>query len=149
MTASGHGKTGSGRDYSFRNLLAWQKAQELLVEVMDTVRTVADDRVSRVLVQQILRSASAIGANIAEGHWRYSAGAYRNHLSIARGSTTETMSWLDALRRGDYITAERESELIAKCEEIMSLLSSKMIQLDRQTRTDRSLRDAVEDYIVD
>jgi four helix bundle protein len=139
----------SGRDYSFKTLLSWQKAQVLLLEVMQMLKTIPNDREFAVFAQQIVRSSSAIGANIAEGHGRYSAGAYRNHLSIARGSTAETISWLDVLRRAGYISDEIEARLVALCEEIMSLVSAKMIQLDKATRTDRSIRDEREEYIVD
>lgn len=139
----------AGRDYSFKNLLSWQKAQDMLLDVLKIVKALPNDRASAILAHQIVRSSSAIGANIAEGHGRYSAGAYRNHLSIARGSTTETISWLDALRRAGYIGGETESRLVDRCEEIMSLLSAKMIQLDKATRTDRSLHDEREEYVID
>lgn len=129
--------------------MSWQKAQSLLVEVLNIVKSMPNDRVSSILAQQIIRSSSAIGANIAEGHGRYSAGAYRNHLSIARGSTTETISWLDALKRGGYISADAELRLNGDCEDIMNLISAEMIQLDKATRTDRSLRDDREEYVVD
>ena len=144
-----HGATPRGRDYSFKNLLSWQKAQDLLLEVLGAVKELPNDRVASILAQQVVRSASAIGANIAEGHGRYSAGAYRNQLSIARGSTTETISWLDVLRRAGYMSAELEVRLAGMCEEIMSLLSAKMIQLDKMTRTDRSLRDERAEYTFD
>lgn len=139
----------SGRDYSFKNLLSWQKAQELLLEVLQVLKTIPNDREFAVIAHQIVRSSSAIGANIAEGHGRYSAGAYRNHLSIARGSCAETISWLDVLRRAGYITADVEARLVALCEEIMALVSAKMIHLDKATHTDRSIRDGREEYIVD
>jgi len=129
--------------------VSWQKAQSLLLEILHVAKSLPNDRVASVLVQQIVRSSSAIGANIAEGHGRYSAGAYRNHLSIARGSTTETISWLDVLRRGGYISQELETRLSSTCEEIMNLLSAKMIQLDKGTRTDRSLHEEREEYIID
>ena len=121
----------------------------MLLDVLKIVKALPNDRASAILAHQIVRSSSAIGANIAEGHGRYSAGAYRNHLSIARGSTTETISWLDALRRAGYIGGETESRLVDRCEEIMSLLSAKMIQLDKATRTDRSLHDEREEYVID
>src|SRR3990172_217866 len=85
--------------YSFRNLAVWQRAQELTDDVLDVIAALPNDRATSVLSQQILRSASSVAANIAEGHGRYAAGAYRNHLSIARGSTTETIGWIDLLAR--------------------------------------------------
>ena len=137
--------TTGGRDYSFRNLASWMKAQALLLAVLDDVAAMPNNRITNILIGQIVRSSSSIGANVAEGHGRYAAGAYRNHLSIARGSTTETMSWLDVLLKRGYISTERSTELLGLCDEIMRLLSARMIELDRQTRTVRTPRDKRED----
>lgn len=139
----------SGRDYHFKNLASWQKAQALLTRVLAITRAMPRDREADVFARQMIRSCSAIGANIAEGHGRYSAGAYRNHLSIARGSTTETISWLDGMRRAGYITQETETSLTEMCEELMRLLSAKMIELDRATHTDRSFGEERAEYRVD
>jgi len=84
--------------------MLWTKAQEFASEIAEMVGTLPRDRVTDVLGNQLLRSATSIGANIAEGYGRYSQAAYRNHLSIARGSAVETESWLDLLQRRRYIT---------------------------------------------
>ena len=124
----------------------WQKAQELASAIVDLTRALPTDRTTGVLVQQVVRSASSIGANIAEGHGRFAAGAYRNHLSIARGSTAETISWLDLLKRAGLITAKQEQELVRVCDEVMSMISAKMIDLDRQTGNARAFREEQEFY---
>src|SRR6478672_11670878 len=99
------------KSYSHRNLIVWQRAQEL--------------------ARQIIMAASSIGANIAEGHGRYTLGAHGNHLSIAKGSAAETDSWLDSLRREGYLTAEEEAPLHQECMEIMTMLTSKILDLER------------------
>ncbi len=135
--------------YSFRNLAMWQRAQELTDEVLDFIAALPNDRVTSVLCQQVLRSASSVAANIAEGHGRFAAGAYRNHLSIARGSTAETISWLDLMKRRRLITATQETSALKKCAEIMKMVTAKMIDLDKQTRTDRGFRDERPEYDVE
>ncbi len=127
----------------------WQRAQELTDEILDVIATLPNDRATSVLSQQILRSSSSIAANIAEGHGRYAAGAYRNHLSIARGSTAETISWIDLLARRDLIGDAGASSALQKCAEIMKMVTTKMIDLDRQTRTDRAFRDERAEYDVE
>ncbi|HEX5478084.1 MAG TPA: four helix bundle protein [Dehalococcoidia bacterium] len=124
--------------YSFRDLAVWQKAQDLSLHVLQVVRAMPSDRTSAVLTQQILRSATSIAANIAEGHGRFTSPAYRNHLSIARGSANETLSWIDLLARAGYISKEREHELSVRCEEALRMISAQMIALSRpaKSRTD-------------
>ncbi len=119
------------KNYSYRNLILWQRAQDLAFQIIEHVQHVPQTWANAVLVRQIVASATSIGANIAEGHGRYTPGAHRNHLSIARGSTAETDSWLDLFRRAGWITSEEEAGLHAECKEIMAMLTSKMLDLDR------------------
>src|SRR3972149_746519 len=94
--------------YSYRNLLLWQKAQALALEVIRLVASLPRDQTTQVIGRQIVGSAGSIAANIAEGHGRYSLAAHRNHLSIAKGAACETDSWLDLLRQSGYIDADTE-----------------------------------------
>src|SRR3989304_4783323 len=110
--------------YGFRSLIVWQKAQELALEVARLVAALPKDAVPSVLGRQIIASAGSIGANIAEGYGRYAAGAYRNHLSIARGSACETDGWLDLLRKAGYIDEQTEARLHDLCMEVVKLLTT-------------------------
>jgi four helix bundle protein len=119
------------QQYSFRNLVLWQKAQELALKVIRTVSKMPPDPAGQIILRQIVRSASSIGANIAEGHGRYTPGAHRNHLSIAKASAAETDSWLDLLRRGEFISIETEAHMHVACEEIIRMLTAKIIQMEK------------------
>ena len=72
--------------YNYRNLDLWRRAQELAVDIIRLGETLPSSPASVVLARQVVRSAASVGANIAEGHGRYSLAAYRNHLSIAKGA---------------------------------------------------------------
>src|SRR3990172_5484542 len=98
-------------EYSFRNLVLWQKAQALTLEVARVVERLPRSGLAGVIGPQILASASSIGANVAEGHGRFTPGAHKNHLSIAKGSACETDGWLDLLHRAGYIDSEAEGRL--------------------------------------
>jgi four helix bundle protein len=58
------------------------------------------------LEDQLLRAASSVPANIAEGHGRYSTGSYRNHLSIGAGSLREVETHLETAVRLRFLTPE-------------------------------------------
>ena len=117
--------------YTHRNLIIWQRAQELAHQIIQLMRRIPQSWTNAVLVRQIFHSATSVGANIAEGHGRYTPGAHRNHLLIARGSLAETDSWLDQLRRGGYLTTTEEAPLLQECIEITAMLTSKIIMLDK------------------
>jgi len=113
----------------FRSQLLWRKAQEFAAEVAGVVSTLPRDRAADALGNQLMRSAGSIAANIAEGYGRYSQAAYRNHLSIARGSAFESESWLDLLVRRGFLTPERGEHLIDLCKESQKLLTLRMKSL--------------------
>jgi four helix bundle protein len=87
-----------------------------------------------VIARQIISAATSIGANNAEGHGRFTPGAHGNHLSIAKGSAAETDSWRDLLRREGYLSPEEESQLHLECMEIVAILKSKILDLERLER---------------
>lgn len=110
-------------------MVLWQKAQEFSVLVASIVVLLPRDRAVDVISNQLLRATTSIPANIAEGYGRYSQAAYRNHLSIARGSAFEVESWIDLLERGSYISPEQASNLFAGCPELQKLLTLRMKSL--------------------
>ena len=115
----------------FRGLLVWQKAQALAVLVSQQTSKLPRTRSSDVMVSQIVRSAGSVPANIAEGYGRYYEAAYRNHLSIARGSLFETESWVDLMFRLELISNDVNNHLIASCHEVGRLLTAQMKNLSR------------------
>ncbi|NJN18285.1 MAG: four helix bundle protein [Oscillochloris sp.] len=119
------------KDYSYRNLIVWQKAQELAHEVIAVTRKLPQSWANAVIARQIIASATSVGANIAEGHGRYSVGAHRNHLSIAKGSAAESDSWLDLMRREQVLTDEEEARLHKLCVELMKMLTGKIRDLEQ------------------
>jgi four helix bundle protein len=116
---------------SYRNLVLWQKAQELTLEVIRIASRLPKDPAAAVIARQIVASSSSIGASVAEGHGRFSPAAHRNHLSIAKGSACETDGWLDLLHRAGYIDAGAEGRLHASCDELIRMLTAKIRQLER------------------
>jgi four helix bundle protein len=118
------------KNYTHRNLIIWQRAQELSHQMIKLTRRLPQSWANAVLARQIITAASSIGANIAEGHGRFTPGAHGNHLSIAKGSAAETDSWLDSLRREELLSLEEEAPLHQECMEIMAMLTSKILDLN-------------------
>ena len=124
------------QNYTYRNLVLWQKAQEFALAVIRAVSTLPDDTAAPIIARQVIRSASSISANIAEGHGRFSIPAHKNHLSIAKASACESDSWIDLLLRAGFISGETEASLHVACEEIVRMLTAKIIRLERMAAED-------------
>jgi four helix bundle protein len=77
---------------NFRELIVWQKAMALALEVYKLTRSFPKEE-AYVLTSQVRRAAVSIPSNIAEGHARQGR-EYANFLSIARGSAAEVETQL-------------------------------------------------------
>lgn len=76
-----------------------------------------------VISKQLLRSATSIGANIAESEASESRADFVHKLSIASKEARETLYWLKLLERSS-LTDIKVNEYIEKCDEIIRLLTS-------------------------
>ncbi len=119
----------------FRRMSLWQKAQDFADQVAQGVTKLPKGRVADVIGNQLLRASASIAANIAEGYGRYSQAAYRNHLSIARGSAFEAESWLDLSIRQGLIDAEHSYHLMEQCVEVQKAITLRMKSLAEASRT--------------
>ncbi len=99
--AEGEGREGA-RVRSYRDLLAWQKAMDLVVASYGLAKRLPASE-SYGLISQIQRAAVSIPANIAEGHGRRLLGDHLQHLSIANGSLKELETHLLIATRLAYL----------------------------------------------
>lgn len=91
--------------FPFEKLDAWQKAEDLAVEVYSLLpKFPATEQYA--LCQQIRRAVSSISLNIAEGSGRFSAKEKVRFIEIAFGSLRETYSQLHLAQRLGYLSEE-------------------------------------------
>jgi four helix bundle protein len=108
---------------SHRDLVVWQKAMDLTVEVYRLSKRFPRDEIYR-LISQITRAAASVPANIAEGHARSTARDYANFLSVAKGSLMETETYLMLSVRLGYLTPEAAAPALILVTEISKMLTS-------------------------
>jgi four helix bundle protein len=87
----------------YEDLVVWQKAMDLVVEVYKLVKSLPDEELF-VLSNQMRRSAVSIPSNIAEGHERSTTKDFIKFLHIAKGSKAELETQLQICTRLDYLT---------------------------------------------
>jgi four helix bundle protein len=105
---------------SFRDLVVWQKAHNLVLEIYKMTKSYPKDEVF-VLTSQIRRSAISVAANIAEGFKKSSAPDKVRILNIAQGSLSETEYFLILSQDLGYGIM---NELMNKATEVGKLLES-------------------------
>ena len=98
--------------------------------------------------RQLFRSASSVGANIAEGHGRYEGNEYVRYLVIAQASANETDHWLNTALDIGLGPEETIQSLIALNLEVRKMLSAS-IKTIRNKSTSKSLRDEQGEYATE
>lgn len=112
----------------FRDIIAWQKAFVLTIEVYKSLEQCRDYSYR----DQIQRASVSIMNNIAEGSARQSDKAFCNYLSIAKGSCAEVESMLLLGSELGYFTSPNHEKLIEQCDQTARLLHGLMKKLKAQ-----------------
>jgi four helix bundle protein len=102
---------------SYRDLIAWQKAMDFVMDVYRTSRAFPRDELYG-LASQVWRAAVAVPTNIAEGQARLSANEFHYFLGRARGALVEVETQLMIAQKLAYFTPEHGRDLLDKASEL-------------------------------
>lgn len=103
----------------FEDIIAWQKAKELTVQIYRLFEESKDFGFK----EQIQRASVSVMNNIAEGFERRSNKEFKQFLYIAKGSCGEVRSMLYLARELNKISEKDFNTLFALSEEISKILS--------------------------
>ena len=77
-------------------------SKQFAVEIFHLCNRIRDSKKGNVLVNQLLRSGTSIGANIHEAAYAVSRADFLNKMQIAAKEACETDYWLLILQRTGY-----------------------------------------------
>jgi len=95
----------------FRKLIAWQRADDLAVEIYRSTAQSFPREERYGLTQQLRRSAASVPSNLAEGCGRRTEEEFRQFLYLARGSLYEVEYQLHLAARLGYISPQEHTRL--------------------------------------
>ena len=98
--------------------------------------------------RQLFRSATSVGANIAEGHGRHQGTEYIHFLIIAQGSANETEHWLNTAKDCQLGSIEEIDKILKLNSEVIRMITS-TINTIRAKQGAKTLREDEADYIID
>lgn len=98
------------------------RAKLFALKVISVCDTVDTKKGRGVLVNQITRSATSIGANIHEANYGSSKADFINKFYIALKECSETEYWIEMLVGSNCITEEISKELLQDCGVIRRML---------------------------
>ncbi len=130
---------------------AWRFSDDLALEVFKVSRHLPADL--RWLSSQIVRAATSVPANIAEGYSRSSKKEFLQFLSIARGSLAELEYFLHFLKRAGLIDDDAYAHLADLRKRVgrtlFGLSKSVRSRLASSDGTPSVLRERGEEYLLD
>ncbi|MDT5123112.1 MAG: hypothetical protein QOC96_2594 [Acidobacteriota bacterium] len=107
---------------SYGELIAWQKAMDLVQSVYEAVRAFPKEEIYG-LTSQLKRAAVSVPSNIAEGQGRKSTREFLHHLSIAYGSLMEVETQILIAVRLDYLSQQDAERIIERTSEVGRLIN--------------------------
>jgi four helix bundle protein len=106
----------------YSDLIAWQKAMDLVEEVYRATRGFpSDERFG--LTSQVRRAVVSVPSNIAEGQGRASTREFLHFLSIAYGSLLEVETQIHIAHRLGYLEAQQKAVIMTTASEIGRILN--------------------------
>lgn len=117
---------------TFHDLIVWQKAFELCLDVYRaTVSFPADERYG--MTAELRKTSRSVAYNIVEGHRRGSTADYVRFLHIAHGSAAELETQFFLSRALHYLDEQAGDLLVQRLHEIERMLSKLMQRLRERT----------------
>lgn len=92
------------------------------VDIVNTCSDLKESKKVNVLVNQLLRSGTSIGANIHEANYAASRADFINKLQIALKECYETDYWLSLLHDTNNLDNNAYQNLFAQCSKLRKLL---------------------------
>ncbi|MCL2540523.1 MAG: four helix bundle protein [Firmicutes bacterium] len=102
------------------------KGKAFSLRVIKLFNYLKDNKREFVISNQILRSGTSIGANIAESHYAASKPDFINKLNIALKEASETKYWLELLHEANYIDKTEFVSMETDVKELLKLLTASL-----------------------
>ena len=122
------------------NNITKEKVMRFSVRIVNLQRFLIKEYKEYTLSNQILRSATSIGANLAEAECAISDRDFLSKIYIALKETAETLYWIELLFRTNYLTEKQYSSLYSECTEIKRILTATTKTLTRRMNSNANVQ---------
>ena len=133
---------------NYQELIFYQKARQVVKGVDALVKSWPKTMQAQEISRQLFRSATSVGANIAEGHGRHQGAEYIHFLIIAQTSANETEHWLHTARDCALGNPEKVGEILHLNNEVVRMITSSISTI-RAKQGPKGLREHGADYSTD
>lgn len=108
--------------------IKYTKAKAFALRIINMCKFLRSNGTDYVMLKQVMRSGTSIGANIAEAQYAESIVDFIHKLNIAQKECNETRYWIELLFESDEINEDMYNSLYDDCTEILKLLTSVIVK---------------------
>ena len=101
-----------------------EKSMAFAVRIVKLSKYLNSTKREFIMADQVLRSGTSIGANIAEAEKGVSRKVFAAKMGIALGEAAETEYWLELLNRTGYLNDDEFASIAEDCIELERMLTS-------------------------
>lgn len=106
-----------------------RRTYRFALDIIGFVEALPKGQVSHIIGDQLLRSATSVGANIVEAQAASSRKDYTNFFAYALKSANETKFWLSLLHDADKADQQAVAGLLQEADEIAKVLAASILTL--------------------
>lgn len=105
------------------------KSKGFAKNIVFLCRRLKEERVESVLLNQLLRAGTSVGANVHEAQYAQGTKDFISKFEIALKECNESEYWLELLKETDCIGEQEYTELQKSCIELRRMLVSSVTTL--------------------
>ncbi len=124
-----------------------KRAYYFSLSVVKFIDSIESRRIHFSLIDQLLRSATSIGANLIEARAAHSRRDFIKFYEIALKSSNETKYWLCLLRDGFDVDREEAKALLNEADEISKIIATIVTKLKKSRRPIPSVEEEPATYL--
>lgn len=104
--------------------IVYEKSKSFAIRAVNLYKYLCNDKKEYVMSKQLLRSATSIGANLAESNYAPSKRDFVHKIYLSLKEAAETKYWLEILYETNYLENSEFDSLNTDCSEIITILNS-------------------------
>lgn len=105
------------------------RSYKFSIKIIKFVSILPSQRIYLIIIDQLVRSATSIGANIIEAQAASSKKDFIKFFQIALKSANETKYWLGILRDGTQADREEINSLLKEVTELANMLGASLLTM--------------------
>jgi len=104
------------------------------LSVIKFIDTLPRDTATQIIVRQLLRSATSIGANVIEAQAASSKKDFTNFLVYSLKSANESVYWLSLLKESGKVNGGNVDSVLNETKELARILGASVVTLRRRSK---------------